>query len=64
MDIYSKEYINTTQKYYNKYIVENEPFMGPPPRIFVLKYSIRGSVPRATPSTLCTSRAFQSQNMN
>ena len=30
MDIYSKEYINTTQKYYNKYIVENEPFMGPP----------------------------------
>lgn len=31
MDIYSKEYINTTQKYYNKYVVNDEPFPEIPP---------------------------------
>lgn len=31
MNIYSKEYINTTQKYYNKYVVNDEPFPEIPP---------------------------------
>lgn len=31
MDIYSKEYINTTQKYYNKYVANDEPFPEIPP---------------------------------